>query len=571
MRTRALIAIGGTAALLATATLTGTVSAASGTTFSQPAPARIKPGDWHRINPSGTVGTGADGVFVYALSARPLTDPTWRSGGTPAGLTTHLTDTCQAMPGVAGVILCPAKGMSYIPAPYVVSEPGNRNGTRVHYGVVYAPSPAPADVEHAVREAQVAATRPADGLHGWGSVTVRTPDDVARNKLTVAAPPLRAGASVTQSVTVDAVDTAQLSVRIKPTPTAAQRDWNLDEETAFRVTSITSGPSATCREYGAGIECDVRKPGEVKIAFTVAADPRALAWKLDTTAEYGVYSYAQEDNPRACASFRVVSPRPVRDRHVLFARAQDGRLWRHTGDGKPENLFDPWDSYQVGPGWHTYDQLTKLAPFTGRASGGGIVGRDRTGILWHYAPHPSFALATRTKVGPGWQVFDELAGVSDVTGDRKPDLVARDRAGVLWLYRGTGDPAAPFTARTRIGGGWQVYGDLVGTGDLTRDGKADLIARDRSGGLWLYQGTGNAAAPFGPRARVATGFGADVRSLAVPGDLTDDGIPDLVVQTTDGRVRLHAGTGRAADPFDHAQLGLSPYGEERIATYDTLL
>jgi hypothetical protein len=48
-----------------------------------------------------------------------------------------------------------------------------------------------------------------------------------------------------------------------------------------------------------------------------------------------------------------------------------------------------------------------------------------------------------------------------VTGDGKADLLARDPAGSLWLYRGTGSTAAPFLARTYIGAGWSIYGALT--------------------------------------------------------------------------------------------------------------
>ena len=52
--------------------------------------------------------------------------------------------------------------------------------------------------------------------------------------------------------------------------------------------------------------------------------------------------------------------------------------------------------------------------------------------------------------------------------------MARDSAGTLWLYRGTGNAQAPFAPRTRIGGGWQIYNQLVGAGDMTGDGHPDL-------------------------------------------------------------------------------------------------
>lgn len=38
---------------------------------------------------------------------------------------------------------------------------------------------------------------------------------------------------------------------------------------------------------------------------------------------------------------------------------------------------------------------------------------------------------------------------------------ARDSAGTLWLYRGTGSTSAPFPTRTEIGGGWNTCNTLV--------------------------------------------------------------------------------------------------------------
>ncbi|MEY9870789.1 hypothetical protein ABH931_000243 [Streptacidiphilus sp. MAP12-33] len=83
--------------------------------------------------------------------------------------------------------------------------------------------------------------------------------------------------------------------------------------------------------------------------------------------------------------------------------------------------------------------------------------------------------------------------------------MARDTTGVLWLYQGTGNPSAPFETRVRVGGGWNTYDSIVGVGDITNDVWTDLVARDASGVLWLYQGTGNPSAPF--KARVSLGNG----------------------------------------------------------------
>ncbi|MFE1585381.1 TolB family protein [Streptomyces sp. NPDC058737] len=58
---------------------------------------------------------------------------------------------------------------------------------------------------------------------------------------------------------------------------------------------------------------------------------------------------------------------------------------------------------------------------------------------------------------PAWVIPARTSSPGDLTGDGRPDLIARDSGGVLWLYRGTGSTSAPYAARTKIGGGWNTY------------------------------------------------------------------------------------------------------------------
>ncbi|MFG1806252.1 hypothetical protein ACGFMP_07275, partial [Streptomyces sp. NPDC049040] len=64
---------------------------------------------------------------------------------------------------------------------------------------------------------------------------------------------------------------------------------------------------------------------------------------------------------------------------------------------------------------------------------------------------------TRTLIGPDWNIFDTIVGTGDVSGDGKADIVTRDSGGGLWLYPGTGKAAAPFGTRTLIGPDWDIY------------------------------------------------------------------------------------------------------------------
>jgi hypothetical protein len=203
---------------------------------------------------------------------------------------------------------------------------------------------------------------------------------------------------------------------------------------------------------------------------------------------------------------------PREDLHVddwdLFSAAAQVD---HNGDGYSEGMY-AWDeqgymsyvsgdNYSEGTGWNIYNKV--LAPGNlGSTKAYEILGRDKSGVLWLYKGNANGSLQSRVKVGTGWNVYTEMLGQGDLSGDGKTDLLARDSAGVLWLYKGTGDAAAPFTARTKVGSGWNTYNYLMSTGDLNADGRTDLLARDTTGALWRYNGTGNAAAPFTARVKI---------------------------------------------------------------------
>ncbi|MCX4982695.1 VCBS repeat-containing protein [Streptomyces sp. NBC_00572] len=238
----------------------------------------------------------------------------------------------------------------------------------------------------------------------------------------------------------------------------------------------------------------------------------------------------------------------------VLARDASGVLWR-------DDLFDWPVSAQittarrtkVGTGWQTYKQIESVGNIAGSAHGD-LIALDGAGYLWHYLGKGDGTFATRAKVGSGWGGYNKLAGGSDLTGDGRADLLATDAAGVLWLYKGTGSSTAPFATRVRVGAGWGGYNQLTAVGNIAGTAAGDLVARDTAGVLWLYQGNGTGG--FTTRVRIGSGWGA-FSQLVGAGDVDNDGRPDLIAYGAGGTY-VYRSTGSATTPFSRMTTNLYP-------------
>ncbi|MFJ4336548.1 FG-GAP repeat domain-containing protein [Streptomyces sp. NPDC088915] len=230
--------------------------------------------------------------------------------------------------------------------------------------------------------------------------------------------------------------------------------------------------------------------------------------------------------------------------------------WRDfSGDGKGDLLgLTPAGALTVRTGTGTgglgtgasatgWPATSTVVPF-GDLSGdrcNDLLVRDASGTLTRYDGGCGKAFApdgAKTVIGGGWQAFNSLTAPGDLTGDGRTDLLARTPAGDLFLYPDNG--AGKFGTRTLIGGGWQTYNTVVGAGDLNDDGIGDLLARDTTGVLWRYYGTGKGK--LSARTQVGGGWQA-YDSLVGVGDFTGDGKADLVARDKNGVLWRYAGTG----------------------------
>ncbi|WP_030193850.1 VCBS repeat-containing protein [Streptomyces sp. NRRL S-87] len=222
---------------------------------------------------------------------------------------------------------------------------------------------------------------------------------------------------------------------------------------------------------------------------------------------------------------------PNLGKHSIEARGTDGKLYEYVG--KTNGAFFP----KRLTNWTPLPASSKLTYAAGldKFNWGTPLETKADGTV--SIPYSDGARRTGLPAGTAL-----VAGPGDLTGDGRGDLLSRDSAGRLWLHPGTGSREV-FKAAVKVGNGWDAYDALVGGGDVTGDGRADLVAR-KGGTLYLFPGTGSAAVPFARRSTIGTGWSTYDR-LASPGDLNGDGRADLVARDGSGRLWRYTATGRS--------------------------
>ncbi|MFE7516102.1 FG-GAP-like repeat-containing protein [Streptomyces sp. NPDC057540] len=222
------------------------------------------------------------------------------------------------------------------------------------------------------------------------------------------------------------------------------------------------------------------------------------------------------------------------------------------GDGAADLIYRVWDgtvrtaststaSTQFGSFTEPPKDVVPIGNQDGNASGPEVLTLSARGTLSLYADATPSG-GSLVWQGNGWNVYSKVVAPGDVNDDGRADLVARDREGVLWLYYATGKRTAPFSARVRLGAGWNVYDQLLGIGDDNGDGWADLIARDTAGTLWFYAGTGDKARPFAARRAIGGGWGVYNQIFPV-GDDNGDGNGELIARDQNGTLWYYTGRG----------------------------
>ncbi|WP_328845349.1 trypsin-like serine protease [Streptomyces sp. NBC_00258] len=179
----------------------------------------------------------------------------------------------------------------------------------------------------------------------------------------------------------------------------------------------------------------------------------------------------------------------------------DGKLYRSYMD----HAAGDWTWMQISSVWGGYKSYAIPGDMTGDARPD-LLAVDADGSVYLYPGRGNGQFYGKVKVVSGSWKNVKIFGHGDLSGDGKPDLLVRSTDGTLWLYRGTGKEKTPWSARIKARTGWN-FTSYVSNGDVTGDGVADIMTRDSGGTLWLYKGTNKASTDlFAPRTSLGTGF-----------------------------------------------------------------
>ncbi|MFF3330214.1 trypsin-like serine protease [Streptomyces sp. NPDC002888] len=319
----------------------------------------------------------------------------------------------------------------------------------------------------------------------------------------------------------------------------------LGEDAFVEGSMICAGTPATGADEGTTSPCNGDSGGPLVVGGKIVG---IVSWGVEGCTAQGAYPvFTKVSSYTWAAQPRIDDTDLSYDgRADLLARTPSGGLFEQ--DSKGTSLAQR--AFQ-GSGYETLSW--GLQADLDRDFHQDLIVRDKTdGKLYRsYMDHASGEF-TWMQISSVWGGYKSYAIPGDLTGDARPDLVAVDADGSVYLYpgRGNGQFYAKVKVVDRAWKGVQIFGH----GDLSGDGKADLLVRNSSGVLYLYRGTQQQNTPWSARIQARTGF--TFTSYVANGDVTGDGIADLITRDSGGTLWLYPGTNKASSALFASRIKL---------------
>lgn len=141
----------------------------------------------------------------------------------------------------------------------------------------------------------------------------------------------------------------------------------------------------------------------------------------------------------------------------------------------------------IGTGWGSYE--VSVAKYNRADKFPSLIAKDTAGYIWQYTNPAGSAPGYRVLKGSGWKYLQ--VNVLDWDKDGNMDIIAKNTAGSLLLYRTNGSGTFINEARKMIGSGWSPY-HMESANGYAGAGTQGVLAKDSKGNLYYY-GTGKGA------------------------------------------------------------------------------
>lgn len=203
---------------------------------------------------------------------------------------------------------------------------------------------------------------------------------------------------------------------------------------------------------------------------------------------------------------------PANRSGALAARKQIGQGWQglrsiNVTDWNADGVFDiiaqwkngqvttylgvPGGGFRTGPvlassGWA--ENTLTVGPWISSSKYPQIISRSSSGALTLWSNPSGAGLGSSRSIGNGWGSLDTV--MIDFDGNGTQDIVARNSAGDLMLYRSDGNGNFISQDRPKIGSGWGSMTSLTVASGFTAGYSSGIVARTNTGGLLYYPTNG---------------------------------------------------------------------------------